>query len=218
MSIAADTQIQGHCSRAFPSPLAEHRTPHAVILARRFCSPAFVNSSGNVPATLTYGTFTLTLSTGACALTTDFTPDPHDPNADWLGSKGFVCKTPELTYDQARHHFWQTYVLSMLLGCVQHQCVPIQLKMLLNLLLSHHLHNEVQEPTQYVAAYTAPATLITQSCKVAKNTTDGWTKTLYSGGDPTQYASMDDLKNAILNGTGPSIWTPLVTPHTPFSF
>ena len=61
-----------------------------------------MNSSGSVPATLTYGTFTLTLSTGACALTTDFTPDPHDPNADWLGSKGFVCKTPELTYDQAR--------------------------------------------------------------------------------------------------------------------
>ena len=68
----------------------------------RFCSPAFVNSTGNVPATLTYGTFTLTLSTGACALTTDFTPDPNDPSADWLGSKGFVCKTPEVTYDQAR--------------------------------------------------------------------------------------------------------------------
>ena len=73
----------------------------------------------------------------------------------------------------------------------------------------------MQEPTQYVSAYTAPATLITQSCKVAKNTTDGWTKTLYSGGDPTQYASMDDLKNAILNGTGPSIWTPGVIKHSP---
>ena len=79
----------------------------------------------------------------------------------------------------------------------------------------HHAHCEAQEPTQYVAAYTAPATLITQSCKVAKNTTDGWTKTLYSGGDPTQYASMDDLKKAILNGTGPSIWTPLVTADKP---
>ena len=69
---------------------------------RRFCSPAFSNSSGTVPATLTYPTFTLTLETGACALTTDFTPNPDNPYDDWLATKGFVCKTPQLSFDQVR--------------------------------------------------------------------------------------------------------------------
>lgn len=53
-----------------------------------------------VPATLTYSSFTLTLETGACAITTDFTPDPNNPYDDWLASKGFVCKTPELSFSQ----------------------------------------------------------------------------------------------------------------------
>ena len=48
----------------------------------------------------TYGTFTLTLSTGACALTGDVGPDPNDPNGDWLASGGLVCETPQLSYDQ----------------------------------------------------------------------------------------------------------------------
>lgn len=69
---------------------------------RRFCSPAFSNSSGTVPATLTYPTFTLTLETGACVLTTDFTPNPDNPYDDWLATKGFVCKTPQLSFDQVR--------------------------------------------------------------------------------------------------------------------
>ena len=66
----------------------------------RFCSPTFTNSSGIVGATLTYPTFTLTLATGACALTNDFTPNPDNPYDNWLNTKGFVCKTPELSFKQ----------------------------------------------------------------------------------------------------------------------
>ena len=66
----------------------------------RFCSPTFTNSSGIIGATLTYPTFTLTLETGACALTNDFTPNPDNPYDDWLNTKGFVCKTPELSFEQ----------------------------------------------------------------------------------------------------------------------
>ncbi len=59
-----------------------------------------MNDTAVVPATLTYSTFTLTLETGACAITTDFTPNPNNPYDDWLASKGFVCKTPELSFSQ----------------------------------------------------------------------------------------------------------------------
>lgn len=68
----------------------------------RFCSEVFVNQTAVVPATLTYSTFTLTLETGACAITTDFTPNPNNPYDDWLASKGFVCKTPELSFSQVK--------------------------------------------------------------------------------------------------------------------
>ncbi|CAK0783795.1 hypothetical protein CVIRNUC_006995 [Coccomyxa viridis] len=132
-------------------------------VASQFCSPAFSNSSGTVPATLTYPTFTLTLETGACVLTTDFTPNPDNPYDDWLATKGFVCKTPQLSFDQ--------------------------------------------EPTSYVAQYTAPATLITPSCKIAKNTTDGWTKTLYTAGDPVTYASREAFMAATMNGSATPVFT-----------
>ncbi|CAL8461844.1 g1375 [Coccomyxa elongata] len=129
-----------------------------------FCSEAFVNATAVVPATLTYSVFTLTLETGACAITTDFTPNPNNPYDDWLASKGFVCKTPELSF--------------------------------------------TQDPATFTESYTAPATLITSSCKVAKNTTDGWSRQLYSAGDPVTYASRADFVAAMMNGTQTDIWTP----------
>ncbi len=49
---------------------------------------------------LTYPTFTLTLETGACALTGDISPNPDNPYDDWLATKGFVCETPQLSFQQ----------------------------------------------------------------------------------------------------------------------
>ena len=65
----------------------------------------------------------------------------------------------------------------------------------------------LQEPTSYVAQYTAPATLITPSCKIAKNTTDGWTKTLYTAGDPVTYASREAFMAATMNGSATPVFT-----------
>ena len=65
----------------------------------------------------------------------------------------------------------------------------------------------LQEPTSYVAQYIAPATLITPSCKVAKNTTDGWTKTLYTAGDPVTYASREAFMTATMNGSATPVFT-----------
>ena len=61
-----------------------------------------------------------------------------------------------------------------------------------------------------MSEYTAPATLITSSCKIAKNTTDGWTKTLYSAGDPVTYASWDAFLKATADGTATPVFTPTV--------
>ena len=61
-----------------------------------------------------------------------------------------------------------------------------------------------------MSEYTGPATLITSSCKVAKNTTDGWTRTLYSAGDPVTYASWDDFMAATANGTATPVFSPSV--------
>lgn len=58
--------------------------------------------------------------------------------------------------------------------------------------------------------YTAPATLITSSCKIAKNTTDGWTKTLYSAGDPVTYASWEAFMEATANGMATPVFSPSV--------
>ena len=69
---------------------------------------------------------------------------------------------------------------------------------------------EMQEPSSFVGEYTAPATLITSSCKIAKNTTDGWTKTLYSAGDPVTYASWDAFLAATADGTATPVFTPSV--------
>ena len=55
---------------------------------------------GIVPATWTFGTFTLTLSTGACGLAGTVGPDPSDPNGNWLAFADFVCETPELSWEQ----------------------------------------------------------------------------------------------------------------------
>jgi hypothetical protein len=68
----------------------------------------------------------------------------------------------------------------------------------------------MQEPTTYVAQYTGPATLITSSCKIAQNTTDGWTKTLYSAGDPITYASWEAFMDATSNGSAMSVFSPSV--------
>lgn len=61
--------------------------------------------------------------------------------------------------------------------------------------------------TRQCTSYTAPATLITPSCKLAKNTTDGWTKTLYTAGDPTTYASREDFMAATMNGSATPVFT-----------
>lgn len=68
----------------------------------------------------------------------------------------------------------------------------------------------MQDPATFTESYTAPATLITSSCKVAKNTTDGWSRQLYSAGDPVTYASRADFVAAMMNGTQTDIWTPTV--------
>ena len=73
-----------------------------------------------------------------------------------------------------------------------------------------HASWPLQERTTYVSEYTAPATLITESCKVASNTTDGWTQTLWSGGVPTVYPSRTAFLDAMATGSATSIWTPLV--------
>ena len=64
-----------------------------------------------------------------------------------------------------------------------------------------------QEPTTFVDEYVAPATLITQSCKVAVNTTDGWVQTLYTSGDPVTFPSRAAYLDAMINGSFTSIWT-----------
>ena len=66
-----------------------------------------------------------------------------------------------------------------------------------------------------MAEYTAPATLITSSCKIAKNTTDGWTKTLYSAGDPVTYASWDAFMVATMNGSQAPVFSASVRPFSP---
>jgi hypothetical protein len=71
----------------------------------------------------------------------------------------------------------------------------------------------VQDPTTFTDTYTAPATLITESCKVAMNTTDGWSKTLYTGGDPTIYPSRKALMETMINGTQTGIFTSSVSLH-----
>ena len=73
----------------------------------------------------------------------------------------------------------------------------------------------LQEPSSYVAEYTAPATLITSSCKIAKNTTDGWTKTLYSAGDPVTYASWDAFMVATMNGSQAPVFSASVRLFSP---
>jgi hypothetical protein len=70
----------------------------------------------------------------------------------------------------------------------------------------------MQDPAVFTESYTAPATLSTSACKVAKNTTDGWSKQLYSAGDPVLYASRADFMAAMMNGTQTDIWTPSVGP------
>jgi len=48
-----------------------------------------------------------------------------------------------------------------------------------------------QTPATYTPARTAPATLTAAGCRMAVNTTDFWTRTLFSAGPPVEYASMD---------------------------
>ena len=64
-----------------------------------------------------------------------------------------------------------------------------------------------QEPTMFVDEYVAPATLITQSCKLAVNTSDSWSETLYTGGDPVTFPSRAAFVDAMIDGSFTSIWT-----------
>jgi len=48
-----------------------------------------------------------------------------------------------------------------------------------------------QTPAIYTPARMAPATLTAAGCRMAVNTTDFWTRTLFSAGPPVEYASMD---------------------------
>lgn len=77
-------------------------------------------------------------------------------------------------------------------------------------ILRYYGGHDAQDPTSFTESYTAPATLITDSCKVARNTTDGWSKLLYSAGDPVVYASRKDFVDAMMNGSQTGIWTPSV--------
>ncbi len=79
--------------------------------------------------------------------------------------------------------------------------------------LTLRAHACMQDPAVFTESYTAPATLITPSCKVAKNTTDGWSKLLYSAGDPVVYASRADFMTAMMDGTQTDIWAPSVSSH-----
>lgn len=66
---------------------------------RRFCSEDYWNTSGTVPATLTYPSLTITLETGACALYEESVPDLGTPDLI-IASKGLVCKSPVVRYSQ----------------------------------------------------------------------------------------------------------------------
>ncbi|KAK9846415.1 hypothetical protein WJX81_003361 [Elliptochloris bilobata] len=58
-------------------------------------------------------------------------------------------------------------------------------------------------PAVYTPAHTSPAALTAASCRLAVNTTDFWTRTLFSAGPPIVYKSMDALRAAAAAGVQP---------------
>ncbi len=65
----------------------------------------------------------------------------------------------------------------------------------------------MQSPAKFVFEYVAPSSFISKTCKIAKNTTDYWSKTLYTQGQPKLYNSVIEFTKAIVAGTQTGITT-----------
>ena len=57
----------------------------------------------------------------------------------------------------------------------------------------------VQSPAVFVSQYQSAASFSTKSCQLSVNTTDYFTKVLYSGGADVTYSSVQDI-TALTNG------------------
>jgi len=58
----------------------------------------------------------------------------------------------------------------------------------------------VQSPAVFVSQYQSAASFSTKSCQLSVNTTDYFTKVLYSGGADVTYSSVQDFITALTNG------------------
>lgn len=58
----------------------------------------------------------------------------------------------------------------------------------------------VQSPAVFVSQYQSAASFSTKSCQLSVNTTDSFTKVLYSGGADVTYSSIQDFITALTNG------------------
>ena len=58
----------------------------------------------------------------------------------------------------------------------------------------------VQSPAVFVSQYQSAASFSTKSCQLSVNTTDYFTKVLYSGGADVTYSSVQDFSTALTNG------------------
>lgn len=67
--------------------------------------------------------------------------------------------------------------------------------------LKSHGDCAMQNPATFTFEYTAPASFIGKTCKIAKNTTDFWSKTLYTRGRVRTYPTTTAWLTALVNGT-----------------
>ena len=58
----------------------------------------------------------------------------------------------------------------------------------------------MQSPAVFVSQYQSAASFSTKSCQLSVNTTDYFTKVLYSGGADVTYSSVQDFITALTNG------------------
>ncbi len=58
----------------------------------------------------------------------------------------------------------------------------------------------MQSPAVFVSQYQSAASFSTKSCQLSVNTTDYFTKVLYSGGADVTYLSVQDFITALTNG------------------
>lgn len=58
----------------------------------------------------------------------------------------------------------------------------------------------VQTPAVFVSQYQSAASFSTKSCQLSVNTTDSFSKVLYSGGADVTYASVQDFITALTSG------------------